>query len=288
MADHRIDLNGGDHSVLLIHGLTGSPFEMKYFARKLNKAGFTVKGPCLAGHCSTLKDLTKTKWEDWYHSVFEAFIEMKKSYSSVSVSGLCMGAILALHLAYEFGSEIAAVSLISTTLFYDGWSLPWYKFLLPIAYYTPLRFVYSYPETEPYGIKNKRLRDRIVNLMKNDSIAYAKTPAPSLHELFKLIKKVKKELPAITTPTLILHSREDDLTSTNNPDYVEEKIRSKIVRKIILDDSYHMMTIDNEKDRVAEETIKFFVEQISPNCSDINRIVPVGRSQIPIVTDNML
>jgi carboxylesterase len=269
MPDHKIDLPGGNHSVLLIHGLTGSPFEMKYLARKLNKAGFTVKGPCLEGHCSTLKNLSKTNWKDWYRSVRECFIEMKKSSDSVSVVGLCMGALLSLHLSYEFGSEVAALSLISTTLFYDGWSLPWFKFLLPVAYYTPFKFIYSYSETEPYGIKNKALRERIVNLMKNDSIAYTKTPAVSMHELLKLIRVVKKELPAITTPTLILHSSEDDLTSIKNPDYVEKKIGSKIVRKIILDDSYHMMTIDNQKDRVAEETIKFLGEHISARSSSI-------------------
>ncbi len=265
MPDHKIDLSGGNHSVLLIHGLTGSPFEMKYLARKLNKAGFTVKGPCLEGHCTTLKNLSKTNWEDWYRSVHKSFIEMKKSSDTVSVVGLCMGALLSLHLSYEFASEVAALSLISTTLFYDGWSLPWFKFLLPVAYYTPFRYIYSYSETEPYGIKNKPLRERIVNLMKNDSIAYTKTPAASMHELFKLIREVKKELPVITTPALILHSREDDLTSTKNPDFVEKKIGSQIVRKIILDDSYHMMTIDNQKDRVAEETIKFFRDQIFPS-----------------------
>jgi carboxylesterase len=264
MTDHKIDLRGGNHSVLLIHGLTGSPFEMKYLARKLNKAEFTVKGPCLEGHCTSLKNLSKTKWEDWYGSVRESFTELKKSSDTVSVVGLCMGALLSLHLAYEFGSEVAAVSLISTTLFYDGWSLPWFKFLLPVAYYAPFRFIYSYSETEPYGIKNNLLRERIVNLMKNDSIAYTKTPATSMRELFKLIREVKKELPTIKTPVLILHSSEDDLTSIKNPDYVEAKIGSKIIRKIILDDSYHMMTIDNQKDRVAEETIRFFIEQISP------------------------
>ncbi len=264
MPDHKIDLRGGNHSVLLIHGLTGSPFEMKHIAKKLNKAGFTVKGPCLEGHCTTLKNLSKTNWKDWYRSVRESFIELKKSSDTVSVVGLCMGALLSLHLSYEFGSDVAAVSLISTTLFYDGWSLPWYKFLLPLAYYTPLRFIYSYSETEPYGIKNKRLRERIVNLMKNDSIAYTKTPAASMHELFKLIREVKKELPTITTPALLLHSREDDLTGIKNPDYVEEKIGSDVVRKIILDDCYHMMTIDNQRDRVAEETIKFFREHVSP------------------------
>jgi len=265
MPDHQIDLPGGKHSVLLIHGLTGSPFEMKYLAKKLNKAGFTVKGPCLEGHCTSLKDLSRTTWGDWYRSVRECFVELKKSSESVSVVGLCMGALLSLHLSREFGSEVSAISLISTTLFYDGWSLPWYKFLLPISYYFPFRHIYSYTETEPYGIKNKPLRERVVSLMKNYSISYTKTPAASLHELSKLINQVKEELPAITTPALVLHSDEDDLTSLKNPDYVEEKIGSRFVRKIILSDSYHMMTIDNQKDRVAEETIRFFQEQVSPS-----------------------
>ncbi len=276
MPDREIDLRGGNHSVLVIHGLTGSPFEMKYLARKLHRAGFTVKGPCLKGHCTTLKNLSKTSWTDWYRSVRECFTKMKESSDTVSVVGLCMGALLSLHLAYEFGPELKAVSLISTTLFYDGWSLPWFKFLLPIAYITPFRYIYSYSETHPYGIKNEHLRERIVNLMKDNSIAYTKTPAKSMHELFKLIREVKRELPSITTPALIIHSREDDLTSTKNPDYVERKIGSKIVRKIILDDSYHMMTIDHQKDRVAEETINFFLEQISfsPHLCQAEKGVP--------------
>jgi carboxylesterase len=263
MTDHRIDLPGGENSVLLVHGLTGSPFELKYFAKKLNQAGFTVKAPCLAGHGKTVEELAKTRWSDWYSSVFGSFMEMKKNYRTVSVAGLCMGALLALHLAHQVGSEINGTALMSTTIFYDGWSLPWYKFLLPIAYFPPLRYIYSYEEKEPYGIKNQAWRDRIVNLMKNDSIAYIKTPAASMYELFKLIKEVKRELPAIKTPTLILHSKEDDLTSTKNADYVEERIGALKVKKVILDNCYHMMTIDNQKDTVAEEMTKFFKDLVS-------------------------
>jgi carboxylesterase len=263
MTEHRIDLRGGDHAVLLIHGLTGSPYEMKYFARELNRAGFTVKAPCLAGHGKTIEELARTSWRDWYASVFKSFTEMKQQYHTVSAAGLCMGAVLALHLSHQVGSELTGIALMSTTLFYDGWSLPWYKFLLPLAYYPPLRYFYSYEEKDPYGIKNQALRERIVNLMKNDSIAYIKTPAASMHELFKLITQVKRELPSIETPTLILHSKEDNLTSAKNADYVEEKIGATKVKKIILDNCYHMMTIDNQKDTVAEEATRFFKELIA-------------------------
>lgn len=265
MPDYKIDLQGGNHSVLMIHGLAGSSFELKYLARKLNKVGFTVKGPVLEGHGTTPKHLSKTDWKDWYRSVHESFKEMKKSFDTVSVVGFSMGALLSLHLAYEFGIEVTSVSLISINLFFDGWSLPWSKFLLPFVYYTPIKYFYTFSVKEPFGIKDKTLREWVVNLMEKNLIPHTKFPAVSIYEQFKLIKEVKKELPVITTPVLILHSKEDDLASIKNPDYVEKKIGSKIVRKFILDNSYHMMTIDHQRERVAEETITFFMEQISPN-----------------------
>lgn len=262
MSNNKIYLNGGKDAVLLIHGLTGSPFEMGYLAKKLNKAGFTVKAPCLAGHGSNVKDLSITQWEDWYKTVTETFLELKRNYDSVFASGICMGALLALQLAADYGTEVSAVSLMSTTLFYDGWSLPWYKFLLPLAYYPPIKYFYSYKESPPYGIKNERLREFYVNGMKKDSIAYDTIPSESLHELFKLSNAVQKVIPSIKAPALILHSSEDDLASSRNADYVEKHIGSKDVRKVLINNSYHMITIDNEKDTVVNETINFFKECI--------------------------
>lgn len=257
-SDYKIDLAGGEDAVLLIHGLTGSPFEMKYLARKLNAAGFTVKGPCLAGHGRTLADLRKTRWQDWYQTAHETFNDLKRNYKSVSVSGLCMGTLLAICLAAEHGDEVSALSLLSTTFFYDGWSLPWYKFLLPISYYPPFRYIYSYKEREPYGIKNKSMRERIVESMKDNSIAYPSIPSESMHEFYKLARKVKSIMSRVETPALILHSLEDDMASIRNADFVENNIGSIDIRKVLIDDSYHMLTIDNQKHLVAQETVDFF------------------------------
>jgi carboxylesterase len=197
----KIDLPGGQHSVLLIHGLTGSPFEMKYLAERLNKAGFTVKVPCLPGHCTTVKDLSRTNRRDWYGSVREMFVELKRSSETVFVGGLCMGALLALQLAHEFGPDVSGLCLISTTLFFDGWALPWDGWLLPVVCRTPLRYVCSHTEKEPYGIKNEALRRRIAGFLKVNSTAYATTPVTSLHELLKLTREVKTQIPSITVPS---------------------------------------------------------------------------------------
>ncbi|HEX9020129.1 MAG TPA: alpha/beta fold hydrolase [Nitrospirota bacterium] len=270
MSEHKIEMSGGEDAVLLIHGLTGSPYEMKYLARKLNKAGFTVKGPCLAGHGTTLADLKKTTWQDWYGTVYETFKQLKKDHETVSVAGLCMGALLALMLSADLGEEVTGVSLISTTLFYDGWGLPWYKFLLPLVYYTPARHVYSFKEREPYGIKNEALRTRIVEGMRDGSIAHESVPGVSMRELFRLIEASKKIVPAVKTPALILHSREDDLASKKSALYIRDRIGSPDVRLVLLEDSYHMMTIDNQRETVAGETTAFFERQKARgNCQPV-------------------
>lgn len=262
MSEHKIDMRGGEHAVLLIHGLTGSPFEMKYLARQLNRAGFTVKGPCLAGHGTTLGDLKKTRWQDWYGTVYESFRELKSSHATVSIAGLCMGALLALKLSVDLEEEVSAVSLISTTLFYDGWGLPWYKFLLPLAYFTPVCHIYSFKEREPYGIKNEALRTRIVEGMRGGSIAHESVPGVSMRELYRLIDVMKKKvIDRVTAPTLIVHSKEDDLASAKNALYLQKHIKSDHIRMILLDDCYHMIPIDNERDIAANEIIHFFKDQ---------------------------
>ena len=263
MDEHKIDMPGGEHAVLLIHGLTGSPFELKLLARSLHRNGFTVKAPCLAGHGRTLTELTSTTWHDWYGTVHDTFRELKANYKTVSVSGLCMGALLALYLAYEEEDEVASIATLSTTIFYDGWSLPWYKFLLPIFYLPPLKYLASYEERPPYGVKNERMREQVEKALKKNTIAYSSFPSQSMHELFKLIGAVKKTIHKVKVPTLILHAIEDDVASIKNAEYVEKNIGSNVVRKIFLENTYHMLPLDNQKERVAEETIRFFRENLN-------------------------
>jgi carboxylesterase len=259
MNQHDIELPGGEQTVLLIHGLTGNPFEMKFLAEKLNKAGFTVSAPCLPGHSQTLADLKRTHWQDWYGRARERYLELKQQHGQVGVAGLCMGAVVALELAAEF-PEIPAVSLMSTTLFYDGWTIPWYSFLIPLAYYTPAKYFYSFTERPPYGIKNERLRKLV--LQNTATLVYDEVPGVVMDQNFRLINKVKQHLPQIKTPLLLLHAREDDTASIKNAEYVEKHVASTSIRKVVLENSYHMITIDNDRALVAQENIVFFSEKI--------------------------
>jgi carboxylesterase len=272
----NIELKGSEHAVLLIHGLQGVPTEMLTLAKRLHKAGYSVRVPHFKGYGYTEGDNAHsvTSWRDWRGQVMQELNEMKRKYKTVSVSGLCIGAVLALSVAEVASAEISGLSLLATTLFYDGWSIPWFRFMLPLGYYTPFRYLYAYKEREPFGLKNQQLRRWVAREMshKTSSIAGASNLAlPAIHEAELLIKSVKRNLHKVTAPTLIIHAVEDDVSSPRSADFVATHIGSAKVQKIMLHNSYHMITMDNERELVADETIKFFDDlggKCSPGLSD--------------------
>jgi carboxylesterase len=258
----KIELIGGEHAILLIHGLQGTPIEMQSIAKRLHRAGYSVRVPHFKGY-GYMADTADsvTPWRDWRGQVLLELRDMKRQYKTVSVSGLCIGAVLALSVAEEASAEISGLSLLGTTLFYNGWSIPWYRFMLPLGYYTPFRHIYKYKGRQPFGIKNEKLQQwliREVNHKASAIAAAANLSLPAIHEAELLIKSVKRNLHKVTAPALIIHAVEDDISTPRSADFVVNHIGSDNVHKIMLHDSYHLITMDNERERVADETIKFF------------------------------
>lgn len=259
-----ITLPGGEHAVLALHGLLGNPLEMQHLGKRLQRAGYTVVIPLIPDYgfaAGSGQSYRTARYERWYDEVERHFDELKRNYKTVSVTGLCIGAVLALRLASRRGNEIAGLSLLATTLAYDGWSIPWYRFLLPLAYYTPARYLYSYQERFPYGVKNENLQRWIAREMKvtgSSAAGASRLSAEGIFQAHRLIKEVRRLLPKVTTPALIIHAEEDDVASTWSADFVEANIGSIVKRKLILHNSYHIITLDNEKETVADESIAFF------------------------------
>ena len=243
----RGDVNG----CLLIHGLTGTPGEMRYLGEQLHTAGFTVSGICLAGHCTTIEDLKGKTWWDWYLSVKAGYDELKASCEKIFLCGISAGALLALYLAHEVQREATALASLSTGFFYDGWNThAWQRWLLPVLIYTPLKHLIDFPEGEPYSVKDASVRYA--------HRGYPVYPAVTLSELYKLIRAVKKILHEVQLPTLIIHSREDDSNSLRNVEFLERTLGSPTKEKVILDNSYHVVTVDYQKEKVAAEVTRFF------------------------------
>jgi len=255
----------GETAVLLIHGLTGTPAEMRHFGRQLGRKGLTVCCPQLAGHCDTVLALKASTWEDWYRSVDEAFEALTREYKYVHVAGLSMGALLGLLLAARKKERLAGVTLLSPTFFYDGWNIPKWrqKLILPLVIYSPLRHFISWEEPPPYGIKDERVRAMVSAVLENrdsrtsDKIGHFKTPASVIRESKGLIRAAKKCLQDVSRPALIVHSHEDDMASIKNAHFVTRHIGSSQVETFYINDSYHVVTLDKRKDDVAARVALF-------------------------------
>ncbi len=257
--DRSIFLPGGRTGILLIHGLGGTPIEMKMTARGLNRAGFTVYCCQLAGHCGTEADLLATGWQDWYASTEAALTRLKADCDVVLTGGLSMGAMLALMLAARHPEQVDGCLCFAPTLWYDGFSLPWTRIFLRPLFWTPMGQRYRFIEHEPYGVKDERIRAAIVKALHSGDSAEAGllgTPSQSLQQFWKMIDVIKKQLKSIKVPVFIAHAREDDIASIKNAIYLQKNLGGT-VDMLVLDDCYHLVTIDRQRDIVIDRAISF-------------------------------
>ena len=261
--DNSFVLSGNRIGILLIHGLTGTPNEMRGIARTFHQAGYTVMGVQLAGHCGDVEDLVKTHWEDWFQSVCNAAEKLKQQCEVIFVAGLSMGALLALKYASCY--PVSGVISYSPTFRYDGWSIPlWSKILAPVVLPAVSHLnIYrhsTFDESEPYGIQNESLRSRIIKAMNSGDSSEAGLPGNpwhSLYQLQRLSRDVRKNLKHIETPCLCLHAFDDDVAHRRNSYLIYDKVRGE--KKLVwLYQSYHMITIDNNRKQVIDESLKFF------------------------------
>jgi len=255
----------GPHSrtgVLLVHGLAGTPNEMRMLGRSLQHAGFEVHGAQLAGHCGTVDDLVATGWRDWVQSVHAQAQVLRAQVDRVVVMGLSMGAVLALEVAAERPDLIDGVCALSTSFWHDGWSMPIFTrlaFLLKPVRALGIGRRRLFLERPPYGIRNEALRKYIVAQMRSGDSAAAGllgTPWYSIIEMHALSKHVQRQLPRIQVPCLVAHSSHDDVSSLGNAELVARRVRGP-VEQLLLHNSYHMITIDSDRHLLTARVIEF-------------------------------
>ncbi len=261
--DRSIYVAGNRTGVLLIHGLGGTPVELKSVARAYADAGFTVFCCQLAGHCGTEAELVATKRQDWVMSVEAGLIRLRQDCDVIFAGGLSMGAILALKLARQHPTVVDGLLLFAPTLWYDGWAIPRMSFLLRWLIHLPMAHRWRFNERQPYGIKDERLRDIIVRAMQtsSDEAGHFSTPASVIRQFWLLVDEVLPDLPHIRTPAFVAHAREDDLSSLKNALHIQNRLAG-IVETLILDDSYHLITIDRQRTLLVERS-RAFVEAYS-------------------------
>jgi carboxylesterase len=248
--------------VLLLHGMTGTPQEMRMLAKGLNREGFTVYAVQLAGHCGTVDDLVETRWTDWLASAEAGADRLAAHVDRVVVGGLSMGSVLALALAARQPSRFVGVCALSTIFRYDGWTIPFYTrlaFLLPLLRRLGIGRRRMFMEQPPYGIKDEGLRQRIVAKMQAGDSAAAGLPGNpwwTIQEMRRLSAYVLPRLRQVTVPCLVVHASEDDVATTRNADLIVAGVTGP-TELVLLHESYHLITIDRERRTVIARTAAF-------------------------------
>ena len=229
---------GGRTGALLVHGFTGTPQSLRGWAEYLADAGLSVELPRLPGHGTTVAEANLTHWEDWYAEIERHLALLRERCDEVFVMGLSMGGTLAIRLAEEHGDEIAGLVLVNPSLLTKRPD----RFLLPV-----LRWVVP---TWP-GIASDIKKPGAVEL------AYDKVPVKAAHQLARLWLTTRGDLAKVTQPLLVLRSTEDHVVEPDSARMLLEKVSSTDVREILLEDSYHVATLDNDAPVIFENSLEF-------------------------------
>lgn len=279
--DHTFRIAGGKVGILLIHGLCGTPAEMRFVAMGLARGGYTVHCPQLAGHGGSRQDIVKTNWQDWYRSAEVALNELRKECDTVIVGGLCLGSIIGLHLAANNPDKVQGVALFSPTLWINGWAMPWYTKLFSLVRTRWVANMMQFPDADSLGIKCPRVREFVkAALAASDGsdLGTVGVPGAMVLEHRRMVAAAKKILDKVQQPTLIVHSRQDDYADLNNATYLQGELPGS-VDLVVLEDSYHMVTLDKERQVVVERT-KDFVARVVSGLRTANELAFGGASPV--------
>ncbi len=230
--------DGGDVGALMVHGFTGSPFSMRPWGEYLAANGLTVLGPRLPGHGTRWQEMNLTRWQDWYGEVERGFDKLRGRCAQVFVMGLSMGGTLSLRLAEEKGDDLAGVVTVNPslmTLRRDAKLLPYVARVVPSI------------KAVGDDIKKPGVTER----------AYDRTPLRAAVSLGQLWRLTAADLGKITQPLLVFRSAEDHLVEAASTRLLLSAVGSDDVREVVLEDSYHVATLDNDADLIFRESLAF-------------------------------
>lgn len=250
---------GGSTGVLLIHSLGGSPLELRLVANSLARQGYTVYCPVIPGLTFGTDVSGMSTWRDWYQAVEQAFDELKKHCDDVIIGGASAGATLCLRLAALRPTEVVANILFAPTLAVNGWAIPRALKLFHLISDKWTARLFSFRTPAPYGIKDERVRNIALESMKGEGAIPADITVRdggTVYEFFRLVRSVRPLLGRINHHTLIFHPRQDDQSDMKNTMTLQRKLAG-MVEVCVLDDSYHLVTLDRQRNYVADRTIEF-------------------------------
>lgn len=229
--------------VLVCHGFSGSPRSVQELALRLVGAGYTVAMPLLTGHGRTPEEMERALWTDWIADAEQAFAWLRERTDQVFAAGLSMGGTLALYLA-ERHPETAGVVTVNALIRH-----PLERSMRILGRLGLPRWVKA--------VGND------IKLSGTDEMAYDRVPSRAARQLALLLAAVRNDLPLVRCPALVFSSVVDHTVPPDNQREIYETIASTDKALVTLQDSYHVATLDNDKELIFAKTLEFVAKHAS-------------------------
>ena len=247
--------------LVLFHGLASSPKEFGFLTHPLRRHGVRLQAPEVPGYSAGLLD-DAARWQDWVAAAGRCLDQLEaESPEPYVLGGLCTGAMLALAVAAERPrAGLRGFALLSPLFAYDGWALPWWYALRPLAYATGITRLFSMREREPYGLRNERMRQLIrAQLAAGETslVGPGAVPLRVVRESERLSAHVRTLLPELAHPVQVQHARDDEICRLASVRKAIARVPTGLLSLHVLEDSYHMITADNDRHLVADRLSAF-------------------------------
>lgn len=233
---------GSKIGCFLIHGWSSTPEELRGLGEFLHQRDISVYAPLLPGHGTSPHDLKKYTRYDWIRYAQQEFQKFKKEVDTVFIGGISMGGNIGFHLAKD-NPEIKGIISMGTPAVF--------KFNPLLKVISPLLRLSSFTIKKYYPMGREK------RVLLKSKVHYRRYPLNSAVQAFKMGWSLKKVLPQITQPTLIMQSNTDFLLREKNAYYIYQRIGSKDKKLTWIPNSYHVFTIDHYKDKAFEEIYQF-------------------------------
>jgi carboxylesterase len=247
--------------LVLFHGLASSPREFGFLTHPLRRHGVRLVAPEVPGYGAGVAG-AGARWQGWVAAAARCLDRLEAESSEPFVlGGLCTGAMLALAVAAgRPRPALRGLALLSPLFSYDGWALPWWYALRPVAYATGLTRFFAMREREPYGLRNERMRALIRRQLAAGETSLAgpaAVPLRVVRESERLSAHVRTLLPELAHPVQVQHARDDEICRLASVRQALRRVPTGLLSLHVLDNSYHMITADNDRHLVADRLSAF-------------------------------
>jgi len=244
-AGRRIELSGGPHAVLLLHGWTGWTGRVAPLASRLHDAGHTVVVPRLPGHGTCVADMLQTRADDWVRCAVDEYLDIRDRFERVSIVGTSMGAVLAAVVAAAF--DVERVALLA----------PAFLVRNPFIRFTPV-LKWFVPRISGDWDESRESNPHHVDIAR-EYASYTYTSMAG--ELYRVQRLGLRRLASLTAETLVVVSRNDESVPPRVADLIEKRSNARRFRKVVVERSNHQLAEHVDRQAVADAVVDWFADR---------------------------